>query len=65
MGYAMRFRLYPNTEQQTLIAKTFGCCRYVYNHYLSERKSRYEQGRTAMGWAECMHDLTIMKKSVQ
>ena len=26
-----RFRLYPNKEQRELIAKTFGCCRWVYN----------------------------------
>lgn len=65
MEYAMRFRLYPNAEQRVLIAKTFGCCRYVYNHYLSERKFRYERDGTMMGWAECMRDLTVMKKSVQ
>ena len=64
MEYAMRFRLYPNAEQRILIAKTFGCCRYVYNHYLSKRKSIYEQDGTALSWAECMRDLTVMKKSI-
>lgn len=48
MEYAMRFRLYPNAEQRILIAKTFGCCRYVYNHYLSKRKSIYEQDGTTL-----------------
>ena len=64
MEYAMRFRLYPNAEQRILIAKTFGCCRYVYNHYLSKRKYIYEQDGTTLSWAECMRDLTVMKKSI-
>lgn len=64
MEYAMRFRLYPNAKQRILIAKTFGCCRYVYNHYLSKRKSICEQDGTTLSWAECMRDLTVMKKSI-
>ena len=33
-----RFRLYPNKQQRELIAKTFGCCRWVYNWGLAIRK---------------------------
>lgn len=35
MEYSYKFRIYPNTEQQTLIQKTFGCSRFVYNHFLA------------------------------
>ena len=28
---AYRFRIYPNREQEVLLAKTFGCCRFLYN----------------------------------
>ena len=35
MEYSYKFRIYPNAEQEKLIHRTFGCCRYVYNHYLS------------------------------
>ncbi|MDD3403025.1 MAG: helix-turn-helix domain-containing protein, partial [Hespellia sp.] len=31
MNKAYRFRLYPNKEQAVLLAKTFGCCRFIYN----------------------------------
>lgn len=41
MEYAYRFRLYPTNAQEHLIQKTFGCVRYVYNHFLAERKSTY------------------------
>ena len=31
---ALKFRLYPTQEQQLLIAKTFGCSRFVFNRFL-------------------------------
>lgn len=34
MEYTYSFRIYPNKEQIVLIAKTFGCCRFVYNYFL-------------------------------
>ena len=30
---AYKYRIYPNNEQRIQIAKTFGCCRFVYNLY--------------------------------
>lgn len=35
---AYKYRLYPNKEQEVLIQKTFGCCRFVYNQTLAHRK---------------------------
>ena len=35
---AYKYRIYPNSEQRTQIAKTFGCCRFVYNQTLAYRK---------------------------
>jgi len=40
---AYKFRLYPTQEQEQLLAKTFGCVRFVYNKMLAERKETYEQ----------------------
>ena len=34
---AYKFRIYPNAEQRVLLAKHFGCCRFVYNHFLDVR----------------------------
>lgn len=64
MEYAYKFRLYPNAEQQTQIQKTFGCCRYVYNHYLAERKAAYEQRRETLKYNACSNDMTQLKKSL-
>ncbi|ABS23655.1 hypothetical protein CG478_019075 [Bacillus cytotoxicus] len=33
---AYKFRLYPNKEQEILIAKTTGCSRFVFNHFLAQ-----------------------------
>ena len=39
---AYKYRIYPNSEQRIQIAKTFGCCRFVYNQTLAYRKDIYE-----------------------
>ena len=38
MYKAYKFRLYPNDNQKELIHKTFGCTRFVYNHFLNKCK---------------------------
>ncbi|WP_289141622.1 transposase [uncultured Brevibacillus sp.] len=40
---AYKFRLYPTPQQEQLLAKTFGCVRFIYNKMLAERKETYEQ----------------------
>lgn len=50
-GY--KYRIYPNKAQQELIAKTFGCCRFVYNHALDRRKNLYEN----QGLSESRNDI--------
>lgn len=40
---AFKFRLLPNKEQAALLAKTFGCVRFVYNKMLAERIEAYEK----------------------
>jgi putative transposase len=43
MNKAYSFRLNPTKEQEILLAKTFGCVRFVYNKMLGERIEIYEQ----------------------
>ena len=44
---AYRFRLYPGREQEKLFHRTFGCCRFVYNRMLADKKAMYEEtGKT-------------------
>lgn len=39
---AIKYRVYPTTEQSVLFAKTFGCCRKVYNLMLSDKIEGYK-----------------------
>ena len=45
---AYKYRIYPNSEQRIQIAKTFGCCRFVYNQTLAYRKEIYEKEKKAV-----------------
>jgi putative transposase len=50
---AYKYRIYPNKEQKVQIAKTFGCCRFVYNQTLSYRKDMYEQEKKSASKTDC------------
>ena len=64
MEYAYKFRIYPNKEQEVLIQKTFGCTRYVYNHYLAERIEQYKaHGKASTRFAQDKQ-LTELKKEL-
>ena len=43
MNKAYKFRIYPNTEQRIMLAKTFGCVRFIYNRMLSDKIKHYEE----------------------
>lgn len=62
MEKSYRFRIYPNKQQQTLIQKTFGCVRFVYNYYLDKRKQAYENDKATLNYYACSKDLTSLKK---
>ena len=50
---AYKYRIYPNNEQKIQIAKTFGCCRFVYNHTLTYRKEVYEKEKKSVSRTDC------------
>lgn len=39
---AIKYRAYPTAEQSVMFAKTFGCCRKVYNLMLSDKIESYK-----------------------
>ena len=43
MNKAYKFRIYPNAEQQIILAKTFGCVRFIYNQMLADKINHYEE----------------------
>ena len=57
-----RFRIYPTAEQEILLAKHFGCTRYVYNHFLNERKEQYQADKKSDNYYKQAVTLTKLKK---
>lgn len=64
MEYSYKFRLYPTPAQEQQIHRTFGSCRFVWNHYLSKRKTLYKIDGHTMNYYECAKDLTALKKEL-
>ena len=59
---AYKLRIYPTDSQRELIEKTFGSTRYIYNDFLAERKSKYEESKTKISVYEQLKELTDLKK---
>ena len=64
MEYSYKFRIYPNIAQVQQIHRTFGCCRFVWNHYLAMRKALYEQDGKSINYNACSKDMTQLKESL-
>lgn len=64
MEYSYKFRIYPTSEQENLIQRTFGCCRFVWNYYLAKRRDLYAENGTTMNYNACAGDMTQLKKSL-
>lgn len=64
MEYSYKFRIYPTQEQENLIQRTFGCVRYVYNHFLAERKKSYEETGKSPTRFQQDKELTALKKEL-
>jgi putative transposase len=59
---SFKFRIYPNKEQKTLLAKHFGACRFVFNYYLNKRKESYLEDKKSLNYNNNANDLTQLKK---
>ena len=61
MNKGVKFRIYPNKSQQSLINQTLGCCRLIYNKGLAMRKDSFDNG-LKIGYKETSAMLTGLKK---
>lgn len=58
-----QYRLYPTEKQKILLAKHFGCNRFVYNWALSLKINAYEQYNKKMSCLDLIKELTYLKKN--
>jgi len=61
---AYKFRIYPTKEQEILITKTFGCSRFVFNHFLAKWNETYQETGKGLTYNSCSHQLTQLKKEL-
>lgn len=59
---AYKFRIYPNKEQEILIAKTIGCSRFVFNRFLALWNDTYKETGKGLTYNTCSAELTQLKK---
>ena len=62
MEKAFKYRIYPNKYQKEMLAKTFGCVRFVYNYYLNKRIDMYKLDNLTLNYSQCSRDLTGLKQ---
>ena len=59
---AYKFRFNPTPEQEVILAQTFGCARFAYNHMLRLRTDAWFQRQERIGYHETSAALTALKK---
>ena len=57
-----KFRLFPTKEQEVLLNQHFGHSRWVYNHFLNERKKQYQADKKSDNYYKQAATLTKLKK---
>ena len=62
MEKAYKFRIYPNKTQQCLLSKTFGCVRFVWNHFLARKEQAYVNGIKGLSFAALCKELPALKQ---
>lgn len=62
MERAFKYRFYPTPEQETLLRRTFGCVRLVYNRALALRSDAWYQRQERIGYSESSTALTGWKR---
>lgn len=61
---AYKFRIYPNKEQEILIAKTIGCSRFVFNHFLDKWNKAYKKTGKGLTYSACSSQIPQLKKEL-
>lgn len=60
-----KYRIYPNKSQEALFQKTFGCVRFVYNHFLEDRIKAYQEERKGRTFFQQNKSLTALKQKYE
>jgi putative transposase len=59
---AYRYRFYPSESQKENLAHTFGCSRWIYNHFLAFKTQSWKESKKKVDYHQCSSILTELKK---
>ena len=62
MVRGFQYRFYPTRAQKAVLAKTFGCARYVYNWALNLRSTAWRERQERIGYSRTSAALTELKR---
>jgi len=62
---AYKFRIYPTPEQTSIINKTIGCTRFVFNHFLALWNHAYKETGKGSSYGACSAELTKLKQELE
>jgi len=62
---AVKITLIPTRTQSEQINRTIGCCRFVYNHFLSLSQELYDTVKQTLNYNGCSQKLTLLKKEIE
>lgn len=60
---AYKYRIYPNKEQEVLLYKHFGHCRFIYNHFLELKIKHYKETKKTLNWQDMATQLPKLKET--
>ena len=59
---AYKYRVYPTNEQKRVLARTFGCARFVYNWALRRKTDAFYQEQRRLSYKDLSEALTLLKQ---
>lgn len=62
--YSYKFRLQPTPQQEVLLNKHFGCVRYLYNHFLNQRTTKYKEHQEIQNYYDNATEIPKLKKEL-
>lgn len=62
---AFKYRLYPNKQQETMLLKHFGCCRWVFNWALADKTKAWQESKKRISRYDLDKQLPKLKKAAE
>lgn len=62
---AFKYRIYPTVKQEILLAKHFGCARFIYNWGLNLKITHYKQTKKSISKNSIIKEITKLKQQAE